>query len=1212
MYSFYGGRPGAPFVITKAFETVNDMVEAFSEGANYTDVHYDEYVIINTVDKNDSTNGAIYRRGYNFTDEMGGAEYIGTIVGPAGPAPSFEMEEYNVVVNKTDSPHYTTGELTEVNQGLVSGEKNHSIKWASYTIKDENSTDSVAYIGFQIPYPYFKFNVQTISPYSSGPTASRNASSEPFKQVWDLGIPGAKKGNDISNLTVTQAGEDDGVEPYAGQNDDRQNKRSIITYRSHDYSQTPTIEKTNYLGDYNIIKDVQLADDGTLVFSFTHNDNKSLNNKIKWVKQVQLNNGSLTITYNDNTSQVFEKQFKSISSITSNNVGELIFNYNTNESDTITTAFPVIDDITLDDAGLLTFKIKQSSAASETKDIQMSQRLSWINGFKTYDNGEFRFTYNTDSEEETDSRPSAFVLKYITSLHLLNDGTITAIYNTKDQYGNPDQETITNNKIKWPIHFTLNNDGNLIARWNNNQDEVIGYKLRWIKDVAITSNNDILMKYSDSSGNVVYNGTSGWTNIGHIYSTEIQQLARRVESLVSDSSPVLVRDFSDMTDQNKIYLYLGQNGGVASFGKWYYYNLNTGEWTAGGFYGSGAGVLVNKTIHNLMEAINKFRQEYILEQEKSITKTNILNISDKSSSTPISSLKIDLPFQTQFYKDFNIYVGTENLIKYPYYNSTKEPYNNAGITYVSNPDGSITLNGTTGATGYSIFFLCRGLSLSPGTYYIAGCPFDGGPAASGSTSGPYRLRVVNHNNTNQIIASDTGKGASFTLTETTQIRYILHIGFGDGTTTKTINNLTIKPGLFKQMTTYSVPLAANNITNMQSGQITLLPDQNMYIDNYNDSQDEKLISTVTFADIYDGKNTIFTNTKRQEKIHILYTSIYEIKQNVETQKDLKVKKQLKNAAIASKLFTLVHIGDVHQDTVALDRILQNSLDIDKNNVIDDYICTGDMVNYKGEPIESWWPGSILTTIGNHDACAYNENNQTYTWSALSMQDKYDYYIKPFLEGGSAVLTTNKSYYYVDYSAKKIRLIVLDCTDPTFASTDSNQYQWLDNLLNTNYHILIATHAPYSAAVPVDCAFSKYGEASSPSTSTDCDIPQIVVSRINTLIRQNNINFIGYIASHTHQDGIWDCTGDGSQLIYTVTCACTSEPSRWDSSDQYRDETLDAYNIITIDTNKNLIKIVRCGGADIDCYLRKRESICINYKTKTIVSQNGITVNRVIS
>ncbi len=199
------------------------------------------------------------------------------------------------------------------------------------------------------------------------------------------------------------------------------------------------------------------------------------------------------------------------------------------------------------------------------------------------------------------------------------------------------------------------------------------------------------------------------------------------------------------------------------------------------------------------------------------------------------------------------------------------------------------------------------------------------------------------------------------------------------------------------------------------------------------------------------------------------------------------------------MFTLVHIGDVHQDTVALDRILQNSLDIDKNNVIDDYICTGDMVNYKGEPIEGWWPGSILTTIGNHDACAYNENNQTYTWSALSMQNKYDYYIKPFLEGGSAVLTTNKSYYYVDYSAKKIRLIVLDCTDPTFTSTDSDQYQWLDNLLNTNYHILIATHAPYSAAVPVDCAFSKYGETSSPSTSADCDIPQIVVSKINTLI-----------------------------------------------------------------------------------------------------------------
>ena len=43
--------------------------------------------MINTVNKNDPDNGKIYRRGYDFNNDMGGAEFIGTIVGPAGKAP---------------------------------------------------------------------------------------------------------------------------------------------------------------------------------------------------------------------------------------------------------------------------------------------------------------------------------------------------------------------------------------------------------------------------------------------------------------------------------------------------------------------------------------------------------------------------------------------------------------------------------------------------------------------------------------------------------------------------------------------------------------------------------------------------------------------------------------------------------------------------------------------------------------------------------------------------------------------------------------------------------------------------------------------------------------------------------------------------------------------------------------------------------------------
>lgn len=64
MYSFYGGRPGNSFVIITTFKSVNDMVIAFKKGPEYKTVHYDEYVMINTDNKNNLENGRLYRRGY--------------------------------------------------------------------------------------------------------------------------------------------------------------------------------------------------------------------------------------------------------------------------------------------------------------------------------------------------------------------------------------------------------------------------------------------------------------------------------------------------------------------------------------------------------------------------------------------------------------------------------------------------------------------------------------------------------------------------------------------------------------------------------------------------------------------------------------------------------------------------------------------------------------------------------------------------------------------------------------------------------------------------------------------------------------------------------------------------------------------------------------------------------------------------------------------
>ena len=111
--SFYGGKEGRSFEIVKEFQSVAEMVAKFKEGPSYKEVNFDEYVLINTVNKNNPENGNIYRRGYDFDSDRyidcynmengegfysrtiaGGAIFIGSIVGPAGAAPHLELGSY--------------------------------------------------------------------------------------------------------------------------------------------------------------------------------------------------------------------------------------------------------------------------------------------------------------------------------------------------------------------------------------------------------------------------------------------------------------------------------------------------------------------------------------------------------------------------------------------------------------------------------------------------------------------------------------------------------------------------------------------------------------------------------------------------------------------------------------------------------------------------------------------------------------------------------------------------------------------------------------------------------------------------------------------------------------------------------------------------------------------------------------------------------------
>ena len=308
--SFYGGQPGISFVITQHFSSIEEMVSNFTQGDHYTEVNYGEYVIIDTENKNDPDNGKVYRRGYDYSNDSGGAIYIGQIVGPSGLAPALELKNYSEIQTATEgmssADHLTKGELTINNKDLVSGKDNDSIKWISYTDRNEENTDAVAYIGFQIPYTYIDATSASVEPYdANGLYKDKLAISRiddpthPFYSKFQFKIPKGVKGDAIKNLRIVTVGEDKNLQIEGYNTADNMGKEILVyTYYNYDNKKDGN-PKNIYLGDYKVIKQISLADNGNLTIEYTNQENTILSSKVKWNDKININlNGDIETIYN--------------------------------------------------------------------------------------------------------------------------------------------------------------------------------------------------------------------------------------------------------------------------------------------------------------------------------------------------------------------------------------------------------------------------------------------------------------------------------------------------------------------------------------------------------------------------------------------------------------------------------------------------------------------------------------------------------------------------------------------------------------------------------------------------------------------------------------------------------------------------------------------------------------------------------------------------
>lgn len=479
MYSFYGGRPGNPFVIVKAFGSQAQMKAAFAQGPNYTEVHYDEYVLINTANKNDLTNGNIYRRGYDFNNaETHGAEYVGCIAGPSGDAPQLSLATLDQVNALNDGTgKFSQGTLTPVNNSLVPGKSGNSyndgIQWAAYSVKDPNGTESTAYVGFKFPYSVIDFSTTAVTPYRNGTytdtsSATRTDSgTHPFYEHWNINIPKGIKGDSIKDLQVLTINEENQNKIRTfdeGIYDAGQIGQQILVYKVYKYNidENPQPEYYYYLGDYNMIQGISVSETGDITINYTHDESYTLQKAFKWINTITLDGetGDFTVDYNYDTdlqgdSTQYSTKLRWVNGIVLQSDGTVIVNY------------------------------------TDGDPVTLPQKIKWIDHTEINSNGQFVIYYNNNTSTTVN-------IPRVTEL------TVHTENGTGGGQGSGSQ------LLAYRLN-TFNND---------DPDIEIGEPINYIMQAAISQNNKILVLYSDPArralSDIQYNGITGWTDIGTI------------------------------------------------------------------------------------------------------------------------------------------------------------------------------------------------------------------------------------------------------------------------------------------------------------------------------------------------------------------------------------------------------------------------------------------------------------------------------------------------------------------------------------------------------------------------------------------------------------------------------------------------------------------------------------------------------------------------
>lgn len=547
-----------------AIEYAEGMKQCFEQGgATFSQVGYGEYVIIDTIfglgEYINPDNGRVYRRGMNYDSDLGGAEYIGQVVGPKGDSPKIDMSTVEDVSSHTES-RVREYDMTEgaAQNGIVPGKYvsdnvikyNDAITYSWATIRDDHHNITGALIGFTFPYlvpeissfkrsAYYTqedYNLGRISDTNLIGTAIKESdnfllfvdndeSSEDrdpthgdtghaFYRRWKLSIPQGIKGDTQTQLEIVP----------------QKIRAGAPLWGSQDVSGDPVAAADNetyvILDDDKFNKDcVYPYDDSSAIVVVR----KQSVPEVQYYAKIE-DTYMLKFRYRQTWYDVHEDgsdyniidlgDYNTIRKVWLTENGYLWVSYNADEDSTINPNNPIqwYENVNVLNDGTIVFTYNTLDGQGNNNEQIFSEAIDWV------DSVALANVNNPDTYDHKGNQVNSGHFRVIFN----NDSVDTATGYWTDTYGTT--HSIWETDLTWPQSVSLNSEGLLKFLYNNNlypnqsiytdiEEGSYQFSIPWITNALIAQDGTFTLSYNNEVNATVYppeewnSETHTWTRV---------------------------------------------------------------------------------------------------------------------------------------------------------------------------------------------------------------------------------------------------------------------------------------------------------------------------------------------------------------------------------------------------------------------------------------------------------------------------------------------------------------------------------------------------------------------------------------------------------------------------------------------------------------------------------------------------------------------------